>query len=133
MLRLLISYALSAAALAAIETVWVSRQFTGGPLCATAGPEINFIAPGFEATSSMLTQHEIKIYRSYFRDHATCQACGKCPAYHREIFFEIETSKTIAADKAGFRKPLAAPAESELAEFERSKVYRPPADLPAEE
>lgn len=117
----------------AVETVWVHKSYVGGPLCAKGGPEINFVAPGIEATAEPLRAINIRIARSYFRNLPTCQACGKCPTYKREILFEIEADKITAAEKAGFLRLPNAPAADELAEFERSKVYRPPSDLPAED
>lgn len=117
----------------AVETLWVHKNYVGGPLCAMGGPEINFVAPGIEAASEPLRANNIRIVRSYFRNQPTCQACGKCPTYHREILFEIEADKIAAAEKAGFVKLPVAPPADELAGFERSKVYRPTSDLPAEE
>ncbi len=92
----------------AVETVWVHKSYVGGPLCAKGGPEINFVAPGIEATAEPLRAINIRIARSYFINLPTCQACGKCPTYKREILFEIEADKITAAEKAGFLRLLAA-------------------------
>lgn len=131
--RPLLLFLFCALPLLAVETVWVQKNFVGGPLCAKRGPEINFVAPGIEAASGPLRAGNIRILRSYFRNLPTCQACGKCATYHREILFEIEADKIAAAEKAGFVKLPVSPTAEELAAFERSKVYRPPSDLPAEE
>lgn len=130
---LLLLVLFAAADLSAVETVWVQRTYVGGPLCAKTGAEIKFIAPGTEATSVALKERKIVIYRSFFRNQPTCQACGKCPTYHRELFFEIDSARITDAEKAGYIKAPHAPAESELADFERSKIFRPLPDLPAED
>jgi ferredoxin len=134
MYRALLLLVLSGAgSLSAAETIWVQRSYIGGPLCAKRGAEINFVAPGTEAASFALIERKIRIYRSFFRNQPTCQACGKCPTYHREILFEIEAAKIADAEKAGFIRASQAPDATELANFERSKVYRPLPDLPAED
>ena len=133
-MRHLVRLALFATApLAAAPTIWVHHNYVGGPLCAKRGAEINFVAPGTEAAAEPLTTKKIKIYRSFFKNHPTCQACGKCPTYHREIFFEIDAANLAGAIKVGFDTATEAPTASELADFERGKIYRPPADLPPEE
>jgi len=133
MRQLLLCFVLLSGPLVAADTVWVSRQFTGGPLCSKAGPEANFIAPGFESTAVSLTRKQIKIYRRYFSDEVPCQVCGKCPNYRREIYFEIETSMLSVAASAGFTKPAAAPSEDDVLKFERMKLYHAPPDLPPED
>lgn len=114
------------------ETFWVARQYTGGPLCATRGPVKNFVAPGFESESESLNQRNIRIYRSYFADYPTCQACNICPTYHREIFFEIAVQNRAAAGLAGFSEAKIPPTEDELKTFEKSKRFQGIPDLPAE-
>jgi len=116
--------------LAAASTIWVHHNYVGGPLCAKRGAEVNFVAPGTEAAAEPFIDRKIRIYRSFFKNHPTCQACGKCPTYHREIYFEIESASLAEAVKAGFAAAPAPPSESELVEFERSKIYRPPPDSP---
>ncbi len=132
MLRLLLTVLVPMLPLAAGQTFWVARIYTGGPLCETRGPVKNFVPPGFESESETLKIRNVRIYRSYFSDHPTCQACRVCPTYRREIFFEIGIQDSEAAGLAGFKAAERTPGEEELMRFEKQKKYQGIPDLPPE-
>lgn len=95
-------------------TLWVAHEFMGGPKCVTSGPVSHYNAPGFEAEKAKLKLARVRVFREFFRDKATCEACRTCPNYHREILFEIRAADGAAAEKAGYRKALNPPTPGEL-------------------
>ena len=114
---------------APVPTTWVSKTFVGGPRCAERGPASAFTAPGFEAEQEKLGALGIPVIQAYYRDLPTCQACGVCPTYRREILFEVRTTDRDRSAAAGYNN-VAAPGSAELLEYQRSRVYRPPPDVP---
>lgn len=70
--------------------------------------------------------------RAYFRDLPHCQACRVCPTYRRQLFFEIAASETDRVRQIGYNE-TETPTNDELIEFERSKVFHAPPDLPPED
>lgn len=112
-----------------IPTAWVSKTFVGGPRCVARGPASAFTAPGFESEQEKLGRLGVPVVHAYYRDQPTCQACDVCPNYRREILFEIRTTDTDLSNKAGYNK-VAPPDNTELQEFQRGKIYRPPPDVP---
>lgn len=110
-------------------TLWVAREFIGGPKCAVSGPVIHYTPPGFETEKAKLKKASVKIVREYYRDKATCQACHTCPNYDREIFFEIRAADLPLSEKTGYRKAPAPEAE-DLKEYEDAKKYKPKPDVP---
>lgn len=110
-------------------TLWVAREFIGGPKCAASGPVIHYTPPGFESEKAKLRKAAVKISREYFRDRPTCQACHTCPNYHREFFFEIRAADLPLSEKTGYRKS-AAPDAEDLKEYEEAKKYKPRPDVP---
>lgn len=107
--------------------IWVGHTFMGGPKCTTSGPVSHYQSPGFEAEKLKLARHKVTPRRDYHRDIATCEACHKCPVYHREILFEIRAEQIDLAEKAGYRK-VQPPAYDELKEYEDAKRFRPKPD-----
>lgn len=67
--------------------------------------------------------------QAFYRDLPTCQACGACPTYRREILFEVRTSDADRGAAAGYNR-VAPPESAELLEYQRSRVYRVPPDVP---
>jgi hypothetical protein len=130
--RTLLLFSLIGSVQAAENTVWVSHRFVGGPKCATSGPVIHFTPPGFEAEKIKFKQANLFTYREYFRDNVTCQACRICPNYSRNLLFEILEKDVPRAEKLKYRLADPQPSASEINEFQRSKTYRPPPDIPAE-
>ncbi|HNA78007.1 MAG TPA: hypothetical protein PKW28_13560 [Turneriella sp.] len=114
---------------APVATSWISKNFVGGPRCVARGPASAFSPPGFESEQEKLGRQGIPVAQAYYRDLPTCQACEVCPNYRREILFEVRSADTDLAAKAGYNK-VAAPESTELLEFQRSKIYRPPPDVP---
>jgi len=112
--------------------VWVAREFVGGPQCVASGPVSHYTPPGFENEKKRLRAQGVAIFREYFRDKATCQACYKCPNYARTILFEIGDASRAEAFKAGYNI-IAAPSADELKDFERRKKYQPPPDIPQDD
>lgn len=133
MIRIVLSGLLLLTAISAAEppepTIWVAREFIGGPKCAVSGPVIHYTPPGFETEKAKLRKAAVKITREYFRDKATCQACHTCPNYHREIFFEIRAADLPLSEKAGYRKSPA-PDTEDLREYEDAKRYKAKPDIP---
>jgi hypothetical protein len=129
---LFISGAATLPAKVPVPTSWVSKTFIGGPRCTQRGPASAFTAPGFESEQEKLGALGIAVMRTYYRDLPTCQACEICPNYRREILFEIPSADTGRAAQAGYNR-VAAPDNTELLEFERSNIYRPPPDVPESE
>ncbi|MBS0618399.1 MAG: hypothetical protein JSR44_09435 [Spirochaetes bacterium] len=134
MVRLLLSATLLCAPLAAADAphIWVAHEFVGGPKCVASGPVSHYTAPGFDAEKKRLRAQGVAIFREYFVDKATCQACYKCPNYARTIFFEIGDASRTVALKAGYNS-VAAPSTDELKDFERRKKYQPPPDIPQDD
>lgn len=112
-----------------VPTTWIGKTFVGGPRCTARGPALAFSPPGFESEQEKLGRLDIPVAQAYFRDLPTCQACEVCPNYRREILFEVRTADADRAAKAGYNK-IAAPENAELLEFRRSRIYRPPPDVP---
>lgn len=111
------------------STRWISKTFIGAPLCSTQGGEAAFVPPGFEREKYRLQQLGITVQREFYRDYATCQACKICPSYRREIFFEVLAIDVSKSAEAGYS--IATPPESaELLQYDRSKIYYPPPDIP---
>ncbi len=112
-----------------VATTWIGKTFIGGPQCVAVGPSSAFTPPGFEQEQEYLGKLGIRVTQAFYRDMPTCQACEICPNYRREILFEVHAADADRAAKAGYNT-VAPPENAELLEFQRSRVYRPPPDVP---
>ncbi|MFZ5629025.1 MAG: hypothetical protein ACOY5B_07835 [Spirochaetota bacterium] len=120
---------IAAPAKTTVPTTWISKSFVGGPRCVARGPASAFTAPGFEDEQDRLGMLGIRVVQAFYRDLPTCQACQVCPYYRRDILFEIRAADADQSAKAGYNR-VAAPDHTELLEFQRGKIYRPPPDVP---
>lgn len=85
------------------RTVWIKKDFFGGPLCGTQGSTAVFTPPGYEEDARRLRAMGVIVRQKHFEDFSVCNRCD-CPSYHRVLWFEILEGDAVKARELGYNR-----------------------------
>lgn len=84
-------------------TVWVKKDFFGGPLCGNQGRVAVFTPPGYENEVRRFRTANVVVRKKHFEDFSVCNRCD-CPSYHRVLWFEILEGDVAKVAKFGYNR-----------------------------